>query len=298
MPRNPNNDRMAMQRYKVFLAALIIIAAGCGDVSEVEIQMVSKIVFTVGGEEGTNIFVMDSDGSNKKQLTDTSYRLRQPVWSPDGSKVLYSANGDGDWAAYSMDPDGSNVRKIPNTEGFDDAAWTNDNQIICYTGQPETGGRGLFTLNTNGTGRVRLPTGSDNDAYSTWSPIISRLTFESGRDGNSEIYVMNSDGSGLIRLTENPNLDEWPSLSRDGTKIAYASGIEGDKDIWIVNSDGSNRMQVTSDVAIGDAFPSWSPDGTHIVFTTNTEIFMINIDGTGLTKIADGAQPSWSPYLQ
>ncbi len=177
----------------------------------------------------------------------------------DIAKILYSANADGDWAAYSMDPDGSNVRKIPHSEGIDDAAWTNDNQMICYTGQLEAGGRGLYTLNTDGTGSTLLPTGSCNDAYSTWSPAESRLAFESGRDGNSEIYVMNGDGSGLVRLTDNPNLDEWPSWSRDGTKVAYASGVEGDKDIWIVNADGSGRMQVTSDVTIGDAFPSWSP---------------------------------------
>ncbi len=201
-----------------------------------------------------------------------------------------------------INPDGSNNVKIPNSMGVNDGAWTSDNQTIYYTGQTEEG-KGLIMLRIDGTGQTLLPTGSSNDAYSTWSPSVPKLAFESGRDGNPEIYAMNSDGSGLIRLTDSPNLDEWPSVSPDGRKVAYASGVEGDKDIWIVNMDGTGRIKVTNDVTIGDAFSSWSPEGAQLVFTTasegvDPEIFTVNIDGTGLTKIANGAAPSWSPYLK
>ncbi len=94
MSGNLRNDRIVMNRHKFFLTAFMLIAVGCGSVSEVEMPKVAKIVFTVEGENGTNIFVMDPDGSNKLRLTDMSFRLRQPLWSPDGSKILYSANRD------------------------------------------------------------------------------------------------------------------------------------------------------------------------------------------------------------
>ncbi len=295
--------RSGLSTLLCFGFALIPFIIGCGGMPDTETQQpVSKIIFTVQGEAGTDIYIMDPDGSNQMPLFQASYTIRQPVWSPDGTKILYSGREDEGWEAFIINPDGSNNKKIPNSMGVNDGAWTNDNQTICYTGQTEKG-RGLITLRIDGTGRTLLPTGSDNDAYSTWSSSVSKIAFESGRDGNPEIYAMNGDGSGSIRLTDNSNLDEWPSVSPDGMKIAYASGIEEDKDIWIVNMDGTNRVQITNDVTIGDAFSSWSPDGTQIVFTTasegvDPELFMVKIDGTGLTKIADGAFPSWSPYLK
>lgn len=61
---------------------------------------------------GYNICVMNSDGTNIKQLTQESANTHDPDWSPDGSKIIYSSARDGDWELYTMNPDGTNKRQI------------------------------------------------------------------------------------------------------------------------------------------------------------------------------------------
>jgi len=82
--------------------------------------------------------------------------------------------------------------------------------------------------------------------------------------------------------------------------IVWAHGVEGDKNLWVMNTDGSNKRQITQNIAVGDAFSSFSPDGSRVVFTSGSEgkslsIYVIYIDGSGLEKIAEGASANWSP---
>ena len=130
-----------------------------------------------------------------------------------------------------------------------------------------------------------------------------KLVFESGRDGNPEIYTINPvTGKGLKRLTNNKMLDEWPSFSKDGSLIAWVRGVEGDKNIWVMNKDGRYPRQISYDINIGDGFPSFSPDGSELLFQSNSEeepasINIINLDGSDLRKIGEGFFPNWSPFL-
>jgi Tol biopolymer transport system component len=72
--------------------------------------------------------------------------------------------------------------------------------------------------------------------------------------------------------------------------------------IFVINADGTGLRQLTPNVGSGDfAFdegPSWSPDGTRIVFTRNLVLHVINTDGTALTALPNedfAVGPSWSP---
>jgi TolB protein len=116
-------------------------------------------------------------------------------------------------------------------------------------------------------------------------------------------------GGGIFDL-ESGQITEPPlerigatKLSPDGSKIVY---IPGTSDIWIVDRDGSNQMFVTHDEFV-DREPSWSPDGTQIVFRrlnepagTGWDLFIVNVDGTDLRQLTDmprgeEQKPVWSP---
>ena len=155
----------------------------------------------------------------------------------------------------------------------------------------------------------------------------------SNRDGNYEIYVMNvadalqgNEGSEVTRLTNDPAEDGRPSWSPDGMRIAFESNRGGNYDIYIMNvadalqgTDGSGLTRLTSNPS-HDVAPSWSPDGTRIVFATlrdeldpencdpdcNWEIYALNVqdalqgtDGSGVTRLtndpAEDFGPTWSP---
>jgi Tol biopolymer transport system component len=86
---------------------------------------------------------------------------------------------------------------------------------------------------------------------------LSRITFESGRDGNGEIYVMDANGENQTRLTNDAAIDENPAFSPDGAAIAFESNRDGDFEIYVMTStDGTGPVKVTQNPAI-DLFPDW-----------------------------------------
>ena len=128
-----------------------------------------------------------------------------------------------------------------------------------------------------------------------------------------EIFVMNADGSGQTRLTNNSAFDGLPSFSPNGERIAFTSRRTGGVDeIWAMNpedADGDGRedglVQITGNPpdAPHNFQSAYSPDGERIVFVSardgNNEIYVMNADGSGQTRLTDNAavdsRPVFSP---
>jgi hypothetical protein len=149
-------------------------------------------------------------------------------------------------------------------------------------------------------------------SYPAWSPFRRLIAF-TGYDGeNVDIYVINYDGTGLRRVTTDPGADYHPSWSPDGSRLAFSSDRSGGGDIYTVDLTGGDLTQVTSGPAY-DRMPHWAPWEDRIAFHSsindpdpggcwpdcNFEIYIIDADGMGLTRLTDtpaqegGAQ--WSP---
>ena len=79
---------------------------------------------TRDGEGDGEVFVMDADGANKRQLTHNNYFDAIPVWSPDGGRVAFNSVRDGDIEIFVMEVDGTNVRQLTHNNYLDWAtAW-------------------------------------------------------------------------------------------------------------------------------------------------------------------------------
>ncbi len=227
---------------------------------------------------GIQIFTIEPSGAGLAQLTNVADGAGlEPSWSPDGTKVVFR------------------TLTFPN---------------------PVSVSSDLYLINADGTGLQKIGPGVTNPA---WSPDGRKLAFSQGPPcspffppcAQRDIYTVNADGTGRSRLTNGNGVDEIElDWSPDGSKIAFSNGGGG---IWTVGSDGTGLVELTSQEAVFDRMPSWSPDGRRIAFmsdrdetrdpgcgaTCNREIYVINADGTGETRLTNDPGidnwPAWSP---
>ncbi|NOY28074.1 MAG: hypothetical protein GXP62_19590 [Oligoflexia bacterium] len=143
---------------------------------------------------------------------------------------------------------------------------------------------------------------TSGDAGSTTSGSLDGLVvFSSTRTGASDIYSMKPDGTELTRLTTSDDYEMDPALSPDGSRIAYVDHSQAS--IWLMDVDGGNQAELTDGGGSWNYQPAWSPDGTQIAFgniaTGTMALWVVNVDGSGLTQITDGStyrgMPDWSP---
>ena len=124
---------------------------------------------------------------------------------------------------------------------------------------------------------------------------VGNITFQTNRDGNSQIYVMEEDGSSQVNVSKNSFTDSGPSWSPDGSKIVFVSDRDGNNEIYVMNSDGTSQSRLTDDSGSDDG-PAWSLDGTKIAYGAQ-EIFVMDPDGSNKTNLTNNgfndSEPSW-----
>jgi Tol biopolymer transport system component len=110
-----------------------------------------------------------------------------------------------------------------------------------------------------------------------------RIAYASLEDGDYEVFVMNSDGTSPVQLTHNTSTDWEPAWSPDGKKIAFSSDRDETDPECTINGDliCNSEIYVMNADGTGqtrittnpaeDDSPAWTPDGSHITFTRTSE---------------------------
>ena len=105
-------------------------------------------------------------------------------------------------------------------------------------------------------------------AWTVTDPLSpARVAFVGEEDGDKEVFTMNADGRDRVQLTSNAIADCDPALSPDGKRIAWVTSTETDEsELWVMNADGTGKRQVTARPGEFVRTPSWSPDGSTLMF--------------------------------
>jgi Tol biopolymer transport system component len=246
-------------------------------------------------------------------------------WSPDGKTVIFMAN-QGIW---QVNADGSNLHLVwsppPDGSGLDDGpAFMPDGKHIIFTRCcPQNSGYALWRINADGTGLQKVtteivPPGVDgpSDNLPQVSPDGTLIAFHRNvvtcgnpSDCGNRIVTVNINGGNRVQLTDPALEAQIPNWSPDGKKIVFEMypqvNGQGTANIAAINADGSGFTQLTFN-APGDGAsinPSWSPDGTKIIFThcPSTgfcDLFTMDPDGSDVAQITKTAAgdfwPQWA----
>jgi TolB protein len=264
----------------------------------------SKIAFLSVQSGNKELFVIDQNGSNLRQLTRDRSIVLSPTWSPDGQEIAITSYRDRNPDLFAVSFNGNGRRPLSQQPGLNSApAYAPDGGrmalVLTKDGNPE-----IYTMSRQGTEVHRLTNHPGIDTSPTWSSTGRQIAFVSDRSGNPQIYIMDAEGSNVRRLTYHGTYNDRPSWSPRGDRIAFVS-LEGRRfDVYVINVDGSGLLRLTLSSGSNES-PSWSPDGRFLVFSSTrngvAQIYRMYDDGSGqqqLTFLEGGAlSPVWSPRI-
>jgi Tol biopolymer transport system component len=262
------------------------------------------------------IYTMNANGTGVTRLTTNRAEDGAPVWSPDGKKIAFESRRDGNWEIYVMNSDGSAPTRLTNHPANDlQPAWSPDGRKIAFVsarGSRYNNGYAIYVMNVTGSGVTRLTSQCQSSLFTgcgesspAWSPDGRRIVFAHRGLHSAILEIMNADGSGVTPVPNTGPDVGGPAWGSSG-KIAFVTS-DG---IFVIKPDGSSRTRLTHTLGWGDEHPSWSLDGTKIVFSSDRtfrtnptgreQIYVMNANGSSVTRLSrnsavDDFEPAWGP---
>jgi Tol biopolymer transport system component len=186
----------------------------------------NRVDLTISGIKVFNLWLMDSNGTNQRQLTYLEHGAGNQEYSPDGTKIVFDSgylgmNGFFYRVICIMNADGSNIQYITPNQPADtnitcqEPAWSPDGTKIAYSCWLRDT-MAIWIMNPDGTDKVKLSQkiGDVKDYHPSWSPDRTRICFQRKERNNGEItsniWMVNVDGTNQHQITFN-NQSHKPS---------------------------------------------------------------------------------------
>lgn len=249
------------------------------------------------------IFVMDMDGGNPRQLTKGGGLNLLPSFSPDGEQVLFTSYRYDNPDLFEVPTQGGPIKRLSQRPGLNTGAKVSpDNKAIALT-LSKDGNSELYLLERDGKMNKRLTNAWGIDTSPSWSPDGKTIAFVSSRAGNPHIYLMDTEGNQVKRLTFQGKYNQTPAYSPRGDLIAFTARDEFNRfDIFTIHVETGEVTRLTQDQGNNEE-PSFSPNGRLITFTStrsgSRQLWISNLSGSHQRQITVGgnhSSPAWGPF--
>jgi tol-pal system beta propeller repeat protein TolB len=245
----------------------------------------SRIAFgsQVSGDHW-ELWVMDADGTNQRQLATNIVAKGHRQWSPDGRSIVFAASVNGDREVFTVEVGSGRVTRLTNVSGEDgDPAWSPDGSLIAFSstrdGNPE-----IYVMRADGTEPRRITVEAAADGSPDWSPDGSRIAFVSKRGGDGDVWLARIDDGSLERVTTGAHAtNDGARWSPDGAWIAVQTS-EAVYQIKLIRMS-DRQVRTVPGTATYDGQLSWSPTSNQLVFISGRN----GVEAVYLTEV--GGQP-------
>jgi TolB protein len=267
----------------------------------------TKIYFVSNrtGAKGKEIWVMDPDGSNQRQISHFNSLSIEPAVSPDGAKIAFASFARGNPAIFILSTDTGRRLPFYNQVASMNATpdFTPDGKQLLYS-STASGWAQIYVANIDGSNLRRISSTRALEVEPKVNPKTGAdLAFVSGRSGPQQIYRMNMDGTDVQRLSNGEGEASNPCWHPNGQIIAFAwtrGFATGNFNIFVMDVASRNFNQLTYGAGRNEN-PSWAPDGRRLAFMSTRngteQIWTMLADGTQikqLTTAGRNSTPVWA----
>jgi TolB protein len=259
----------------------------------------SSIGFASNRSGNFEIWLMDWDGTNQRQITRHNALSILPSLSADNERMVYTSFARGTSDMYIISRRGGARTRVATGLNLNTSAtFSPISNDIAFVGSV-AGNPDIYLVKDDGTNLRRLTHDSSIESTPEWSPNGRQISFTSGRSGSPQIYTMDAEGSNVQRISFEGEWNDDATWSPDGSQIAYTSRVNGRFQIRIADL-ATHQSRILAGEGSNEQ-PAWSPDGRWIAFQSNRsgkwQIYRMRVDGTDLLQLTfdgENKDPDWS----
>jgi TolB protein len=259
-------------------------------------------IFFVSNRTGhKEIWAMDPDGSNQRQLSHFNSLSIMPAVSPDGTKIAFTSYARGNPAIFILSTDTGRRLPFYNQVASMNATpdFTPDGKQLLYS-STASGWAQIYLANIDGSNLRRISNTRALEVEPKVNPKTGTdMAFVSGRSGPQQIYRMSLEGTDVQRLTNGEGEASNPCWHPNGQILAFSwtrGFATGNFNIFVMDVATRNFNQLTYGAGRNEN-PSWAPDGIHLAFmstrTGGEQIWSMLANGTQLKQLTTAGKNQW-----
>ena len=256
--------------------------------------------------------IMDQDQANHRFLTDGSYLVLTPRFSPNSQKITFmsyvQANSP---RVFIFDIETGQQEIVGEFPGmtFAPRFSPDGRKIVMSYSDPNVGNSEIYILDLQTRSTKRITNNSGIDVSGSFSPDGKNIVFNSDRTGRRHLYIIDNDGKNLKRISREGGSYYTPVWSPRGDMIAFTKQEGGQFYIGVMEIDGSNERMIAKSYHVEG--PTWSPNGRYLMYFKEertssdgsggeSSLYSIDLTGYNERKIITplgGSDPAWSPLM-
>jgi len=253
--------------------------------------------------------IMDQDGENHQFLTDGSFLVLTPRFSPTSQEITYLAYFKNEPRVYIFNLETGQQELLGSFPGMTFAPRFSPSGEKIIMSLAEKGVTDIYTMDLNNQEVKRLTNSPSIDTSPSFSPDGKKIIFNSDRGGTQQLYIMDSNGRNVKRISFGKGKYATPVWAPKGQLIAFTKILKNKFYIGVMSPDGSGERLLAQGYLVEG--PTWAPNGRVLMYfkqeapiddgkSTTVNLFKIDVTGFRETRIvtpSDGSDPAWSPLL-